>query len=177
MYFTSNGVDTYTYKLSSSGGTITQIANIPQGAWSYYFVSDDTKYHFVVAAGYGTTNGKFLLSTNSGNTFNQVFSSMTFYNRPLVDMSSNGQYILIQNQTNQTMYLSSDYGSTLNIIRTGPINGLTMSSTGQYIYTERFVTPNVFPWFLEASVDYGATFQSVPFTENASLVIGAINTN
>lgn len=171
IYLTTGGYDSlgnfyngYVYKLSSSGGTFTQVSALGNYSWSKYLISTDNKYHLAVGAGGTGNTGKFMWSTDFGATYTQIFTSISGNTDYFVDMSNDGKYILINTinePTGDVLYLSSTTGTSVSVVYNNyKTNGVAVSADGKYMYTIR---PNNNGNFrkISESVDFGVSFTDI----------------
>jgi len=171
IYLTTGGYDNsgnfyngYVYKLSTSGGSFTQVSALGNYSWSNYLISSDFKYHLAVGAGGTGNTGKFMLSTDSGSTYTQIFTSISGNTDYFVDISNDANYILINTinePSGDILYLSSNRGTSVTVVYNNyKTNGLGVSANGQYMYAIR---PDINGNFrkISESVDYGASFTDI----------------
>ena len=102
----------------------------------------------------GDNNGIVKLSTNGGSTWNQVFSTKSFYSKtiPITSVAidpidSSIMFVAIANQTNDKMFYTIDQGSTwnyfyltgvpevaINVIKVNPITDVLFIGTDRGLY-------------------------------------------
>ena len=168
------------YESTNGGGSFSQVSGVIETVNTVG--SDDGNYILV-----GTYSSAFWLSTNGGSNYTRMTSVLT--DRVFaMDMSSDGQFMVVSaQQTGETFY-SSDYGSTWNAtanITGTDVRDLAISEDGQIIYAvvslgSVFVSTNAgISWsVLDSELTSGLSYYSVDCNDDCSVIgVSAVNGN
>lgn len=160
QYFTTTF--DYCYRLDSINDNFIPLTSLGTGNWDTISVSDDNKYIFVASQYVSSIiRPKFYISSDSGTTWTQTFTSYTSYTTNLKSsMDSSGKYILIGDVTNNKTFLSSNYGITFTQVLSDASDPY-VSASGKYMYA---IYPlNLVP-SMRYSTDYGVTWSTRTYT-------------
>jgi len=164
-----NQVD-YPQKLSTSGGTFTNITAVPSGSYVDYKTSNNTANQ-ILAQNYRTIgddlNSKLYVSNNSGTTFTQVFTGSTNWIEMNVDVDTTvGSNMAVSYKPSigvSRVVYSNNSGNTwatssISFTTNGSFTDIANSLTGKYVYTP----------FLPSSYPTGAGNEIYYSTDNGS---------